>query len=181
MMRNVALLETETVEIDAVFEHIDSLRSRAMMLERNPWDGGDLVQDTIERALRSHIPVPAGPTLRSWLMRVMFNLFIDRCRRRTRELGMDPVDTVDIPAPAPYRPTAWENITHDDVRHAMSCLEHPFSEVLRLRHQEGRSYREISRLLDIPEATVGTRLLRARKKVRHILRPAKTPSGEMIL
>lgn len=168
-VRNYAHLPLRPIACDSLFEHLDALRGRAMTLERNPWDAADLVQDTVVRAMHNPVPADSPAALRAWLMRVMFNLFIDRCRRRAREAELDTGDSNDLPAPAPYRPAAWENLGHEDVRRAMAELEHPFSEVLRLRLQEGRSYREISELLDIPEATVGTRLLRARRKVRTLL------------
>jgi RNA polymerase sigma-70 factor, ECF subfamily len=96
-------------------------------------------------------------------------------------MKLTSIDVVEIAAPPEYTPCDWEQISNEDVNNAMSRLEQPFSDVLRLRHQEGRSYREISELLAIPEATVGTRLLRARRKVRRILQPnEKTSAAEML-
>ena len=47
----------------------------------------------------------------------------------------------------------------------------------RLHALEGRSYQEISERLGIPKATVGTRLIRARRKLKELLMPG-TP-GEV--
>jgi RNA polymerase sigma-70 factor, ECF subfamily len=43
--------------------------------------------------------------------------------------------------------------------------------VYRLHALEGRSYEEVSARLRIPKATVGTRLIRARRKLRDLLMP----------
>jgi len=171
MIRKFTVLAQPATDYSAIHEHLDCLRGRALALARNSADASDLVQDTLLRAIRNPTPVPAGTAMRNWLMRVMFNLFIDHCRRRARQQALTSIDVVEIAAPPDYTPCDWEQISNDEVNNAMSHLEQPFSDVLRLRHQEGRSYREISELLAIPEATVGTRLLRARRKVRQLLQP----------
>jgi len=51
-------------------------------------------------------------------------------------------------------------------------LPEDFREVYRLHALEGRYYEEISAQLRIPKATVGTRLIRARRKLRDLLMPS---------
>ncbi len=149
--------------------HVEPLRARALRLVHNRWDAADLVHDTVERALRHRPTVTDATSLRHWLLRVMYNLFIDRQRRRTREADLANFDLAELPAPAPYIPRPWDRVSDTQVKWAMGRVGSPFDAVLRLRHQEGRSYREISELLAIPEATVGTRLLRARRKIHALL------------
>jgi DNA-directed RNA polymerase specialized sigma24 family protein len=48
-------------------------------------------------------------------------------------------------------------------------LEPEFRQVFTLHAFERRSYKDIAAALDIPQNTVGTRLLRARKKLRVLL------------
>ena len=48
-------------------------------------------------------------------------------------------------------------------------LEPEFREVFTLHAFERRSYKDIATALDIPQNTVGTRLLRARRKLRVLL------------
>src|SRR5690606_33131572 len=66
--------------------HRPLLQSLARRLCRSSLDPDDLVQDTLERALRSSLPVDTNE--RAWLSRVMRNLFIDRLRQQAtrREL-----------------------------------------------------------------------------------------------
>jgi RNA polymerase sigma-70 factor (ECF subfamily) len=52
----------------------------------------------------------------------------------------------------------------------MKGLDPVLGAAYRLRVADGLSYEEIAEELDIPRATVGTRLLRARKKLRAILK-----------
>jgi len=60
-------------------------------------------------------------------------------------------------------------ITVDQIRAAAEQLAPPFRDVFRLHVFERRSYAEIATQLAIPPLTVGTRLTRARQKLRAIL------------
>ena len=69
----------------------------------------------------------------------------------------------------PCAPEPWESITHEQVAAALAELEDPFREVYELRLAENCSYDEIADRLTIPRSTVGTRLMRARHKLRETL------------
>ena len=61
-------------------EHEAVLRATALRLCRDVSDARDLVQDTFERALRGFHTWRPDTDGRAWLMRILHNLFIDRCR-----------------------------------------------------------------------------------------------------
>jgi RNA polymerase sigma-70 factor (ECF subfamily) len=152
-------------------QHEKVLYARAIRLVRNPADAQDLVQDTFERALRGYQNFQSGSNLRVWLMTIMQHLFIDRCRRQAREPNAEPIDEDVMPHPesvAAAGPT-WEKITDEQVARALEGLESPFREVCQLRIFDRCSYDEIAERLLIPRSTVGTRLMRARKKLRETL------------
>ena len=69
------------------------------------------------------------------------------------------------PADAPL----WMRIDAQQLRAAVDRLEPEFREVFTLHAFERRSYKDIAAALDIPQNTVGTRLLRARRKLRVLL------------
>ena len=54
----------------------------------------------------------------------------------------------------------------DEIRIMLEGLPFPDSEVVRQFHIEGRSYRDISRSLSIPENSIGSILTRSREKLR---------------
>lgn len=137
----------------------------------NAADARDLVQDTFERATRIGLP----PELRSpsaWLVTIMNNLFIDRCRARARRPTHEPLveqhaDVTQLD-PDPPEP-AWSRITVDDIREALATLDASYREVYELHTFERWSYEQIAERLSIQRVTVGTRLNRARKKLREVL------------
>ena len=158
-----------TEDMAAQYEAL--LYSRAIRLLHSPQDAWDLVQDTFERALRGYPRFQQGSNLRVWLMTIMQHLFIDRCRKQSREPAAEPIDEEQMATPEPASATGagWEQITDQQVADALAQLESPFREVYQLRLLDNCSYDEIAERLTIPRATVGTRLMRARKKLRETL------------
>lgn len=138
-------------------------------------DARDLVQDTFERALRSEALPPSEERIRAWLLTILRNLFLDRCRRQRvlaqREAPLEPQVEQSCPAPEPGPEPAWATITREQLRSALEGLKEDFRRVYELHELEGRSYEEIARQLQIARPTVGTRLVRARQRLRELLTP----------
>jgi RNA polymerase sigma-70 factor, ECF subfamily len=137
----------------------------------NATDAEDLLQDTFERAARLGIPHDVRST-RAWLTAILHNLFIDRCRAMARrpspECITDRCENVaplepDVPEPE------WAGITAADVRDAADELEPVYRDVYLLHTFEHWSYDEIACAFGVQRVTVGTRLNRARKKLREKL------------
>lgn len=153
--------------------HELALQALALRLCRSQADAGDLVQDTFERALRRRQQYEPGTNLRAWLCTILHHLFLDRCRARSRGPTHAPLDELVLPAPEPTREPAWATLTRDDVVAAVGRLDPEFRNVYQLHTLDGMPYTEIAVRLGIPKATVGTRLARARRKLRDLLLPAR--------
>ena len=164
---------TATLDVGAlVREHESALRATALRLCRDPAEASDLVQDTFERALRSRDRLRPGSNLRAWLLTILRNLFIDKCRRGAREprseLKLELIDSAFALPEAEPEPR-WACITESHLREAVDKLSAEFRSVYLMQALEGRSYAEISAALGIPGATIGTRLIRARRKLKALL------------
>src|SRR3954464_6016418 len=161
-------IDAQSLERD-IISLLPWLRALAMQLCGRPDEAADLVQEAVERGLRGARAQPPA-NLRAWLGRVLWNRFIDRWRRQVRE-GSEPLYDVDrIPATddQPEPKPRWTTIGDDELRAAVAALESPFRAVYQL-HAQGHDYRTISRRLGLPPPPVGTRLFRARKKLRAAL------------
>jgi RNA polymerase sigma-70 factor, ECF subfamily len=133
-------------------------------------DAGDVVQDTIESALRAGDRLQAVENLQAWLVTILHRRMIDLFRRRERELLGDPPEEPAVTQdPAPADAPAWTRVDAGQLRAAVERLEPAFREVFTLHAFEHRSYKAIAAALGIPSNTVGTRLLRARRKLRILL------------
>jgi RNA polymerase sigma-70 factor (ECF subfamily) len=150
-------------------EQLPILRAVARNLVRNPAEVEDLVQDVFERALRSVDRIDLSGNPRGWMVTILHNLHIDRCRQRARMLPHVPCDDVVIEVPEDREPPAWTAMTAADIQRATAELPDELREAYVMFALEGRSYIEIADALGIPKATVGTRLSRARARLRRLL------------
>jgi RNA polymerase sigma-70 factor, ECF subfamily len=166
--RGRALTAVERAFAQAVREHEGLLRGVARRLCGNEADAADLVHDTYERALRSWDRYDERGNLRSWMVAILNNLFIDRCRKTRRSPRTEALGELEVATPEPVAPPAWSNVTDQQVDVALASLSAEFRRVYEL-HVLGRSYDQIAAELNIAKATVGTRLLRARKKLKDAL------------
>ncbi len=157
-----------------VREHEAALNATALRLCGNATDARDLVQDTLERGLRGLSRYKVGTDGRAWLLTILHNIFIDRCRSRTRERRADvTTEQVEerVAAPEPEAMPSWAAISPEQLREALEKIPEEFRLVYQLHALEGRSYNEISERLGVPKATVGTRLIRARRRLKELLMP----------
>jgi len=154
---------------DALREAEPFLRSLALRMCRNEQDARDLVQDTFEHALRASAAQPAN--VRAYLAVILKHLFIDRCRkvaRRPSVVSLEDHDH-DLATPELEPMPAWSRASVADVRAALEELDPDFRRVYEMHVFEHRSYDEIARTLGIQRLTVGSRLTRARQRLRAIL------------
>jgi RNA polymerase sigma-70 factor (ECF subfamily) len=162
---------------DLLLEHLSTLYARARGLERSDAAADDLVQDTLERALRKFNHFSRGSDLRRWLLVIMQNLFTDRWRERSRIRGanLDLSNLAGAPGslgPASSDadvPNRWELATLEDVREALALVDEPLRTAFELRFFEHLSYQEVAARTGVPVATVGTRILRARLRVTSVV------------
>lgn len=152
----------------AAREHEALLCAIARRLCGNEADAEDLVHDTYERALRSWNGHLTEAHLRSWIVAILNHLFIDRCRRARRAPRTEAIDGLEVAALEHNAPPAWSSVSDHQISAALDTLDADHRLVYELRAC-GRSYEEIAAELRIPSRTVGTRLYRARKRLREVL------------
>lgn len=151
-----------------VASHLPALRGRAAQMCRGREDPDDIVQDALVRAFRARDQVRDGERVRGWLLAIVTNTFLDAVRRtRSRP---ERVSLEHEPAAPPVDEEApWQGLGVEDVRAAVASLPDDVRETYRMFALEGRDYVAIAAALGIPKATVGTRILRARRRLRELL------------
>ncbi len=163
-----------------VLPYEPSLLRRGRRLVGNEPDARDLVQETLERALRTFHAFRPGTAVWAWLRTIMNSVWIDGWRRRQAAAKICSLPTIDMaapePEPAPVRGS--DEAILEQLPGAIARLPPIFRQVLELRLQENRSYGEIAEILGIPARTVGTRILRARRQLREILEQSMERAGE---
>jgi RNA polymerase sigma-70 factor (ECF subfamily) len=149
--------------------HLPALRARAAQLCRGRRDPEDLVQDTMVRAFRAKVGPNDPERMRGWLLTILTNTFLDALRREKVRPGEVALDIEPSAPPEDDDPAPWASIDLDDVRACIVLLPDDVRDTYRMFALENRDYAAIAAALDIPKATVGTRLMRARKRLRELL------------
>jgi RNA polymerase sigma-70 factor, ECF subfamily len=156
-------------------DHLDRLYRAAWALCGTREDAEDLVQDTYARVLAKPRMLRSDDDL-GYLMRVLRNTFISRYRRAERRPQTEPfaegADPVDLRPE--LRPDAA--LEARDVFAVIATLPDDFRDALVAVDVAGLSYGEAGRLLGAKEATITSRLHRARRQVVEAL-GQESPSG----
>jgi RNA polymerase sigma-70 factor (ECF subfamily) len=124
--------------------------------------GEDLVQDTLERVLRTPRRVSGDEF--PYLVRALRNNHIDRIRSESRRVKTTAMpDTLEAVLPAPDRTSAV--LEARAVLAAVNDLPEEYRKVVLAVDVAGCSYAEAAESLGIPVGTVMSRLYRGRRRV----------------
>lgn len=162
---------------DELARHAAELERQARRLCPSLSEAEDLVQETLERAFMALANFRPGTNMRAWLYTIMVRRACDLHRNR-RVRAAAQVEPDSLPAPAPDEDEVpWAAVTDAEIRAAVARLDPPFRVVFELHEMRGLAYQEIAIQLDIPISTVGTRLRRAREKLRVMIWPSLVEGG----
>jgi RNA polymerase sigma-70 factor (ECF subfamily) len=157
-------------------DHFDRLYRAAWALCGSREQAEDLVQETYLRVLTKPRFLRNDDDL-GYLLRVLRNTFVSQHRRASSRPPLataDEVDRVeDTSVPQPH-----DVVEGRLVYEAIAELPVHFRETLVAVDVAGLKYREAARALGIREATLTTRLFRARKRVAEALRPTTVECGK---
>ncbi len=162
----------------ATFEELamplfDQLYNFAQWLTQNRSEAEDLVQETYVKALKGFSSFQPDTNFRAWIYRILRNTFLTSRTglKVTATVPLDEEGALEIPASAGTPESIFiEHAQEQLLQSAMEELPLHFREILLLCEVEEMSYQEISEALSIPIGTVMSRLSRARKALRDILK-----------
>ncbi|NTV65060.1 MAG: sigma-70 family RNA polymerase sigma factor, partial [Oscillochloris sp.] len=144
--------------------------NQAYRMLNNAQEAEDAVQEVFLRAYRRLDSYDPSRRFVTWLLTIGSNYCIDRLRRRRMNwLTLDDVAFWLTSGEAGPERTAIEGERHSYVQQALQRLPETYRSVTLLRYWHDLSYQEIADILNLTEATVKTRLHRARKMLRDAL------------
>lgn len=149
----------------------------AFSVLRNPADAEDAVQEAFLRVLRHRDTLAEVRDHRVWLIRIVWNIVLDRKRRAKTRPETD--DVADLARVLPSNGLSAEQLAAAAQHHArvLSCVEQlpaKEREVLLLSAFEELSSVEIATVLGITESSVRSRLFRARNLMAGLLDHARS-------
>ncbi|MCX7172084.1 MAG: sigma-70 family RNA polymerase sigma factor [Proteobacteria bacterium] len=156
--------------------YIPRLRRYARALTGDKDRADDLVQDTLERALRKWALWRLGSRVDSWLFSIMHNIFVNQVRSApARQANISLEDMAFEPAGSG---SADEAVQLRDLAAALGKLSDEQREILLLVGLEEMSYKQVASVLSLPLGTVMSRLSRAREQLRGLLDGTARPCAE---
>ncbi len=178
--------------------HMSALFYYALSKTNNLMDAEDLLQDTLMNAYRYLDKFASGTNAKGWLIRIMTNSFINRYRKKSKEPDKINYDDAEKYYASMNGPATEDNNLQrellegqlgDEISRALEHLPDEYRTVTILSDIEGYTYEEIGDFLEIPIGTVRSRLHRARKILRSILKEyamdhgyiTDVPEPEMVL
>jgi RNA polymerase sigma-70 factor (ECF subfamily) len=149
---------------DLVAGHRDTLYRYAYWISGDPTVAEDLVQDTLIRAWKSIDSLKDAGAARGWLLTILRR---ENARRFERKRPAESeIPTEELPANRMDYDTSTEAFV---LRRALEQLPEEYREPLLLQVIYGYSQKEIADHLGITVGGAGTRLFRARERLRGLL------------
>ncbi len=163
--------------------HEQRVFSLAMRMLRQEQDAEDVTQQAFMSALENLDGFREEASFSTWLLRIATHAALKIIRKRN---GLDTIsldaatesadDLESVPHPeyiADWRQSPEELIQRNEIQRlldeALAILDEKHRLVFQLRDVEGFSVRETAEALDLSEANVKVRLLRARLQLRELL------------
>ena len=141
----------------------------ALSILRNPAEAEDVVQDAFVRVLQRRSELGAVVDIRPWLVRIAWNLALDRTRK-VRPAQMDEVFAASLgSADLPADQALAEAAKMQQVLRAMGRLPKQERQALLLSAMDELSTTEIGAVLGRSESSVRSLLYRARTRLRQRL------------
>ena len=156
--------------------HFDALYGSARRLARSAADAEDLVQEVCVKAYLKLSELEPIEYKRAWLLRTLYNVFVDGTRKDRRSpvsLAVDngPVEEMDIAGDERWEPEQQTErmITVDMIQRAMKVLDGDHCSLLALHDIDGLTIAELQELTGLPQGTIKSTLFRTRDKLGRLL------------
>ena len=127
----------------------------AIAIVLNDDDAGDAIQETMLNCWEKIRDLREDSFFKTWMTRILINNCYDILNSKRNTVDIDE-------APESYACDEY-NI---ELKEALSALDEKYRLTITLYYGEGYKVAEISKILQIPESTVQTRLQRGREQLR---------------
>ena len=144
-----------------VRRHWDGAHRAAYLIVQDAAAAEDIAQEAVLAAVRAIDSFDRRRPFRPWLHRIVVNRSLDWLRARARR----PEVSAEVAGPAHASAEHGDRLS-DELIDALAELEPADRALVVLRHLFGYRAPELSRMLDVPAATVRTRLARALARLR---------------
>jgi RNA polymerase sigma-70 factor (ECF subfamily) len=157
--------------------YFDALYAAARRFTASAADAEDLVQEVCMKAYLNLDDLERIEHKRAWLLRVLYNLFVDGQRKQQRSpvhiaASTGDIDEVELREHESLQPDeqADRMLRVDIILRAMALLDKEQCALLAMHDVEGLSLEELHEITDLPIGTIKSRLFRTRAKLGRLLK-----------
>src|SRR6185295_10353810 len=133
----------------------------------------DLVQETYMRAWKYFASFEQGTNCRSWLFRILHNVWRDQWHRTRLEVNLDESEEPSIEPYYDWEDDFINNEPSPEIATALSQVPDIYRWAILLADVEELSYQEIAKVMNCPIGTVMSRINRGRRALAQLIRAAR--------
>jgi RNA polymerase sigma-70 factor, ECF subfamily len=145
--------------------HLDGAYNLARWIVERDRDAQTVVQEAYIQALNEFVEF-RGTDARAWLLAIVRNAAYTWIQKRGNNSSMIPFEEAIHVAPTDQPLSESSHEAQKRLNEALTRLPVEFREILVLREIEGWSYKQLASALNVPAATVVSRLNQARRRLR---------------
>lgn len=157
---------TETQLRNAIKIYGDTVYRLALCRMQNTADAEDVYQDVFLRLFGQETSGWDRERTKAWLIRTTLNRCADLHRFRLRR---PTLPLTEVSSGEKAEDQAMDEVDLEELWDAVANLPEKLRTVIHLHYAEEYTTEEIAKFLQIPTATVRTRLHRARKRLKELL------------
>ena len=174
---------TEDKFLELVHEHKAQIYQHTLYLLGNRENAEDITQETFIKAWENRAKL-RPKTVRAWMLKCAQNLCFNLLKRQKFQVHLTEDDDTDVETTLETlmhahsgrsNPMPDEIVIQQELKDSVHCaikkLPPDMRSVIIMRELNGMRFKEIAEVLEQPEGTVKSLALRARKKLRELLRP----------
>jgi len=166
--------------LDAASRYLPALHRRAYRYVGNTHDAEDAVQDAFLSAYKNLDQFKGTAKMATWLTTIVTNSALTQLRRRPRHPHISLDERIGneqeryVPETlADVRPNPEDEYIGSDLRrhiqHFAARLSPSLRQAIQLCDLDGLNTREAADFLGVPQGTLKSRVLRARRKLKHLM------------
>lgn len=148
-------------------EFYPSMMALCLRYANNKEDARDILHEGFIKVFRHISKYKQGTSLASWIKRIMINTSIDFYRKSVRRRTEDLDGHYDV---SNGEPDVISQMTVKDILDCLQVLTPSYRAVFNLYIIEGYSHKEIAVRLEISESTSRSNLVKARTKLKQLLK-----------
>lgn len=151
-----------------IADHAEVIYRVAYSVVRDEHLAEDIVQETIIKAWQALPSWRGDGSLRGWVLSIAHNTAVSYLRRM-RDTSTEPARLPERASSADVERETDARADLDRLRLALADLDELSRSIVVMRDLDGLPYQQIAEALDVPLATVKTRLLRARRELQRVV------------